>query len=324
MKGLELSEKYYEEYGVSMIREQFSSYEERIAVGLVGRGSECYGFDDIISTDHDFGPSFCMWLTGEDYEKIGEMLIKAYRMLPQSYMGYKRSVSAHGGGRVGLFRIGDFYRNFTGNPTGDLDLSEWMYIPEHFLSEATNGKVFRDTLGEFSKIRSLLLSYYPEDVRIKKIAARAAVMAQSGQYNYGRSMSRHEHVAARLATDEFIKSSISMVYLLNRVYQPFYKWAHRGMEGFKILPEIRGMLNELSCLTVQREAWEEAKDLNGQGPNMKDEAVKLIESICELVVRELLRQNLTDHSDLFLENHAACIMSRIKNDKIRAMHVMRG
>lgn len=325
MKGLELSEKYYVEYGVPMLREQFPGYEERIAVGLVGRGSECYGFDDDISTDHDFGPSFCMWLTDEDYEKIGEMLIKAYRGLPQSYMGYKRSVSAHGEGRAGVFRIGDFYRSFIGNPTGSLELNEWMYMPEHFLSEVTNGKVFRDTIGEFSEIRSRLLGYYPDDVRIKKIAARAAVMAQSGQYNYGRSMRRHEQVAARLALDEFIRSTISMAYLLNRAYQPFYKWAHRGMDNFKTLPEIRSMLDELSWLPVQSDAWgESCGSWLKQGINMRDRAVELVELICALVVQELLSQGLTVHSDSFLENHTACIMSKIKNDKIRAMHVMRG
>ena len=71
MKGLELSQKYYMEYGIPMIKNIFLNYENRIAVGLVGPGSECYGFDDSLSTDHDFGPSFCMWLTNVDYENIG-------------------------------------------------------------------------------------------------------------------------------------------------------------------------------------------------------------------------------------------------------------
>ena len=41
MKGLELSELYYETYGKSMIAENFNILENRIAVGLVGEGSEC-------------------------------------------------------------------------------------------------------------------------------------------------------------------------------------------------------------------------------------------------------------------------------------------
>ena len=325
MKGLELSQKYYMEYGLPMIAEKFPDYEERIAVGLVGPGSECYGYDDIISTDHDFGPSFCLWLTDEDFEKIGAELIHAYKELPETFMRYKRIVSAHGEGRVGVFRISDFYRKFTGKADASLTLEEWLFIPEHFLAEATNGMVFRDDLGEFSKIRSVFLNYYPEDVRIKKIAARAATIAQSGQYNYSRCMRRSEIVAARLSLDEFIRNTQSMVYLLNKKYQPFYKWAFRGMETFDILAETRIMIENLVFLPIQKEAWHKENDyLWGHMLNMDDKVVGLIEYICELIVKELLKQNLTDHADPFLQNHIVSIMSRVKNDKIRVMHVMAG
>lgn len=58
MKGLELARSYYEMYGKPMIHQQFGAYEKNITAGLAGEGSECFGFDDAISTDHDFGPSF--------------------------------------------------------------------------------------------------------------------------------------------------------------------------------------------------------------------------------------------------------------------------
>ena len=58
MKGLELAEKYYEAYGRKMIEENFPEIRDQIAAGLVGQGSECLGFDDEISMDHDYGPSF--------------------------------------------------------------------------------------------------------------------------------------------------------------------------------------------------------------------------------------------------------------------------
>ncbi|MBR4767553.1 MAG: tetratricopeptide repeat protein, partial [Lachnospiraceae bacterium] len=41
--GMELCRRYYEEIGAPMIREKFPEYEGRIAAGLVGEGSECYG-----------------------------------------------------------------------------------------------------------------------------------------------------------------------------------------------------------------------------------------------------------------------------------------
>ncbi len=58
MKGLELAEKYYKEFGEGMLHEQFSGVLSQIAVGLIGSGSECMGYDDEISKDHDFEPGF--------------------------------------------------------------------------------------------------------------------------------------------------------------------------------------------------------------------------------------------------------------------------
>ena len=71
MNGMELAERYYETYGRPMLHEKYPEYETRIAVGLVGEGSECFGFDDRISRDHDFGPAFCLWLEKKDYQEIG-------------------------------------------------------------------------------------------------------------------------------------------------------------------------------------------------------------------------------------------------------------
>ena len=66
MKGLEEARRYYEDFGRDMLHARFPEFEERIAVGLVGRGSECFGFDDDISRDHDFEQGFCLWLTDAD------------------------------------------------------------------------------------------------------------------------------------------------------------------------------------------------------------------------------------------------------------------
>ena len=62
MKGLELSKKYYLEFGKPMLERTFADPLPHIAVGLVGSGSECLGFDDEISTDHDFEPGFCIFI----------------------------------------------------------------------------------------------------------------------------------------------------------------------------------------------------------------------------------------------------------------------
>lgn len=48
-----------------MLEAKFSEDLDKIAVGLVGEGSDCFGFDDKISRDHDWGPGFAIWIPEE-------------------------------------------------------------------------------------------------------------------------------------------------------------------------------------------------------------------------------------------------------------------
>lgn len=172
MKGLELARAYYESYGRSMIHEQFPTYEARITVGLVGEGSECFGFDDDISHDHDFGPAFCMWLDGNTYDAIGAELLHAYEALPQSFAGLPvHRDSRIGGHRVGVWQTGEFYRRFLGKPEGPEALTDWLDLPIDWLATATNGAVFNAGDSGFMAVRERLLAGYPQDVRIKKMVA---------------------------------------------------------------------------------------------------------------------------------------------------------
>ena len=101
MKGLELSHKFYLEYGAPMIHEQFPDLESVIAVGLVGSGSECMGFDDAISKDHDFEPGFCMFLPDEEtvsemYFMMGDILrVYGYEKYEISNFAHKGRESRH-------------------------------------------------------------------------------------------------------------------------------------------------------------------------------------------------------------------------------------
>ena len=126
MKGLELARRYYETYGAGMIHQKFPEYESRIACGLVGEGSECFGFDDEYSRDHDWGPSFCMWLTDEDYGKIGPALELEYRALPQCFEGFTGRVEEkYAGHRIGALRTSVFYFNYTGLRKAPETIAEW-------------------------------------------------------------------------------------------------------------------------------------------------------------------------------------------------------
>ncbi len=295
MKGLELSEAYYNEYGKKMIEKEFPEYEGRIAVGLVGEGSECLGYDDLISEDHDFEPGFCLWITEEDERKIGFKLERAYGRLPKEFMGRVRQKNSPvGGARHGVFTVGEFYRRLIGSEKAPESEENWLYIPPHRLLAASCGRVFRDDLGVFSEIRETLKKGYPEGVRRKRLADGLLAMAQTGQYNYERCMMRGEKGAAYLAISEFVKSAISVIYLLNNRYEPFYKWAFRGMRELSVLSELE---KEITVLLGPRGEDGEAKF-----------KLKIIEEIAEKISAELTAQGISTAKGNTLRAHAYSVI----------------
>ena len=309
MTGIELARGFYEEYGAPMLREQFPELVSLIAVGLVGSGSECFGFDDEISRDHDFEPGFCLFIPDEEVidRQLCFRLERAYAKLPKEYMGVRRqTMNPVGGNRHGVIRIGDFYKEKVGSRDGVLTTAQWLSLPSFSLAEATNGEVFRDDLGLFSGIRNAL-SEMPKDIRLKKLAGNLLLMAQGGQYNYNRCLSHGETGAAQLAAIEFAKSAMNVVFLLNRAYMPYYKWSFRAMRE---LPKLSGLAETLEFLI--------SSDNSG---DLAETKYLVIEDIASMVISELTEQGLTKAICGDLEKHAYSVNDAISDSDIRNLHI---
>lgn len=310
MKGLELSEKFYKEYGEKMIDESFSHIKQYLAIALCGSGSECLGFDDEISRDHDFEPGFCIFLPDESVVSSRDefLLERAYSKLPNEFLGVKRNkINPVGGNRHGVMRISDFFENKTGDKNGELTTDGWFFISEQFLLEATNGKVFSDNFGLLTELRKKL-SYLPEDIRLKKLAGNLLIMTQSGEYNYPRCLKRGDTGAAQLAVGEFVNAALKVIFLLNKKYIPYYKWAFKALKELKTLSSLH---RDLEYLISSGNAENEA--------NLKTE---IIEKISSSITAELKNQKLTEVSSKTLEAHAYSVNDKIKDPDIRNLHVM--
>ena len=312
MKGLELARSYYEAYGKPMLEEKFSHLLPKIAVGLVGSGSECFGYDDDLSQDHDFEPCFCLFLPGEEEisRRDAFLLERAYAKLPDTYLGYKRSpLSPVGGNRHGVILLEEFLQEKTGHPQGVLSVGDWFRIPEQTLAEVSNGALFHDGPGNFSAIRATL-SYLPEEVRLKKLAGHLLTMGQSGQYNYPRCIQRAETGAAQLAIFEFVKSAIHAIFLLNRVYLPYYKWQFRALRELPRLGDLAPMLEELIS--------------SSNDPQLAAQKEQSIRKICEALMRELRNQNLSDYPGDGIDGYAYAINDLIRDSNLRNLHILFG
>ena len=310
MKGLELSRKYYEAYGAGMIHEQFPEYEEIIAVGLTGSGSECYGFDDEVSRDHDFEPGFCLFLPDEEIvdRKTAFQLERAYAKLPEAFEGFHRQrMNPAGGNRHGVIRISDFFRDKIGCMPEDMGAEQWLTLPESALAEAVNGEIFRDDAGLMTDARSLLQNM-PEDYRRKRLAGHLLAAAQSGQYNYGRCIAHGDSGAAQLAVFTFVQHAMSALFLMERRYMPYYKWSFRGLR------ELQG----------GREAAEVMERLITTGNSRQEAEEKrfLIEETVQKIITELEGQGLTEATCGDLGKHAYSVNDGIRDGNIRNLHIL--
>ena len=295
IKGLELSKRYFYDIVLPEFEKHLSDILPLCAFGLVGEGSECYGYDDKISQDHDFGPSVCIWLRKDDYSKNKDRINKVLKTLPKTYLGFQElKESEWGSDRRGLLNIEDFFFKFLGSSNSPKTIAEWQKIPETALATVTNGEVFIDNLGEFTEIREQLLNYYPEPIRQNKIATRLMNISQHGQYNYIRCLKRNDLVAANQCLYLFVDEVIHLVFLLNRKYKIFYKWANRALLDLKIIGrDINKLLEDM--IFAQNK-------------------IPYVRKICKTLANELKNQKLTNCDSEFLGDLGVDIQKNIDDE----------
>ncbi|MBE7017537.1 MAG: DUF4037 domain-containing protein [Ruminococcaceae bacterium] len=298
MRGLELAKAYFYEEGLPRLRREVPGAMPFLAAGLVGEGSDCFGYDDFISRDHDWGPGFCLWLPERMMASYAEGIRAVLDSLPDEFEGfYTRKLN--GNPRLGLHSIEEFYSSLTLCTKLPQNADKWLALPESGLAAAINGEVFLDNAGEFSAIRSSLAKHYPEDVRLWRLARRCALAAQTGQYNYLRCLRHGESAAAEMIKGRFAENAAGALFLLNKRYMPFYKWSFRALRQLPLMG---------------REAAEYI-DIIMESRGM--DAIESIEALSGLIISLLCQQGLSSGESSFLMDHCGEIIQKIEDSCIR-------
>lgn len=230
--GLDLSEKYFERFAKPILEKNFKNLEMHIACGMFGEGSECLGFDDDSSRDHDFGPAFVLVVDDTVTKDQKDSLQKMYDNLPKSFMGISRLETAEGKGRVGVITLKDLLKKATGFDHIPKGNEEWIYTNDENLLLLTNGKVFMDKAGILKDVRAHIKNDQPYYIYFNKLAMNLELMAKHGQYGYKRAFNRKDAVAANIAKTEFIKAALKAAHLLIRKFAPYDKWLFRSMQEY--------------------------------------------------------------------------------------------
>ncbi|MBO5609815.1 MAG: DUF4037 domain-containing protein [Eubacterium sp.] len=301
---VEGSRRFYEQRVAPMIRSSFPEYENKIAAGLVGEGSDCFGYDDFISRDHDFGTGVCLWLTDEDYREIGQRLSEEYERLVDSVEG--NGLTARLRSRRGVMTIHGFYSSILGidldTESGSISEEDWNSLDHNCLATAVNGVVFRDDLGQFSRFRKRLLDYYPDKIWKERIVNALHKFSAAMQVNYARCMSRGDYVAARLCHMEGLQSAMELFFLMKRQYPPYYKWTFRRLSELDKDGRYARLISTFADATGDKSVWA-GKNYSPTYINLSDPIVLYAERLAEQIVAMLRENGLTEGIDPYLEKY---------------------
>ena len=244
----------------------------------MGEGSDCFGYDDELSRDHDWGPDFCIWVTKETYEEIGKELEEAYEELPTTWKGYKRTVTPRGQGRRGVMTVDFFYERLLGS--ANYEQIDWRQVSDASLAAAVNGQIFTDPEGIFSSMREQLKKGYPEHILYLKLAQSAALFAQNGQYNYARMKKRGDDITALIMLGNALKEAMKIQHYVEGRFPPHDKWLYHSLQE-------------------SESGWKLSMMLGMEFPNVE----KQIELVAEFLVSELYQNHFISDTDSFLEEH---------------------
>jgi len=187
------------------------------SAGLLGYGSDVLGYDDVISTDHMWGPRFYLFLKENDIKIKGELMKRFEESLPYEFKGYSvnfskpdmndngvRHAELINSGKISpliwIYTVKEFINEYLGTyPLNNLD---WLSISEHRLLGLTSGKIFVDILN-LSKIRSEL-AFYPADVKLYLIASQWALIAEEQAF-VKRCSDNMDEIGARIICSRIIE-----------------------------------------------------------------------------------------------------------------------
>jgi Domain of unknown function (DUF4037) len=201
----------------------------RFGAALIGPGSEVAGFDDHISTDHDFGPRVQLFLRPDEplrdrlAEAIDANLPTTFRGMPTRFelTHFPTVVPTH---HVVLTTVGSWSSTELGFDvaSGPPSVENWLGVPWQLLASATRGRVFRDDLGELAGMRAML-SWYPVDVWRYVLAMQWQRISQE-EHLVGRAGDVGDELGAQVLAARLVRDVMHLALLQARRYPPYGKW----------------------------------------------------------------------------------------------------
>lgn len=267
--GLDLNEQFYNEVVQPTLAAEFPGL--LYSAARLGDGSDVLGFDDEMSTDHDWGLRQQIFLDEKDHERwataVSQTLAQA---LPSSFRGYSvhfgepdaegtRIIETIESGplnhRVTVDTISQFFEAEIGlAPEKEWDAIAWVSVPQQRLLQVTAGRVFYDGLAELEPMREKF-AYFPHEVWLYLLACQWRRIGQEDHF-VGRTGFRGDDIGSRLLAARLVLDVMMLGFLYEKQYAPYPKWFGSAFKRLRCADELEPVLEDvLTAVTWQeREA----------------------------------------------------------------------
>ena len=238
--GLQVSRELYEELVRPVLDAGFPGLPHSAA--LLGRGSEVLGFDDEMSTDHDWRPRVVLFLSEDDLARHGEEVdLVLRRELPATFRGRPVDFELHS-------VRGYFLERLAVDLDGGIEARDWLTFPEQGLRMFTAGEVHHDEVGlQAARDR---LAYYPRDVWLYLLMAGWWRVHPEANL-VGRAGSVGDELGSTLIGSRLVSDLMRLCFLMEREYAPYAKWFGTAFSRLRCGPDLTPTLWDV----VRAETW---------------------------------------------------------------------
>ncbi len=266
-KGLELNQQFYARVVRPILHHHFPNLPYSAA--LIGHGSEVLGYDDVMSTDHDWGLRLQLFLQHDDYIAHHKTILDTLaHKLPYTFGGFSTHFSPPDptdNGTQQLQNISEGIvnhritahtaRNFVhGHLNFDihepLTAVDWLTFSQHRLLGLTAGQIFHDGI-DLAVVRTRF-AYFPKDVWLYLLATGWTRISQE-EHLMGRAGFVGDELGSSLIAARLVRDIMQLCFLMARRYAPYPKWFGTAFKELACAEALEPVLRGV----VSAETWQQ-------------------------------------------------------------------
>lgn len=252
--GLDISIDFINDVVLPLLNDGLGDDVTKVAVAVIGSGSDVLGLDDDISRDHHWGPRANVMYLRKDAADVTPKIDAALAQCPKEYRQYAVTVDiSHISGLCSSELESYLHDLMGGQPIPPKSAEDWLNLCEVDLFHATGGTVVYDGPGVLTDLRQKL-DYYPDIIWKKRIADWCMYLSgRDSPYNFHRVSKRGDEITGRIYMAMYTKRAMEFCFILNRRYAPYTKWLNKMMRSLpKYGDRVASLLDQLISLSEAR------------------------------------------------------------------------